>query len=115
MSKVKSKAPKRKRGVDAPEPVLKQLNKDLSEGNYPEFLAGVLPILHGRGVLSVSRDLKLQREALYRSFNGQRRPRFDTVCRVLAILGYSVELKFLPTLKQMNGAVDEDGRLSKSD
>jgi probable addiction module antidote protein len=101
MSKARSKISRREeKGDDSQELVLKQLNHYLSKGNYPEFLAGVLPMLQARGVLSVSRELKLQREALYRSFNGQRRPRFDTVCRVLSILGYSIELRSVPTTKR---------------
>jgi probable addiction module antidote protein len=99
MSKVRSKRSEPEKGADPQQVILKQLNKFLSKGEYSEFLAGVLPILQEQGVLSVSRDLGLQREALYRSFNGKRRPRFDTVCRVLKVLGYSIELKSSPRLK----------------
>jgi probable addiction module antidote protein len=99
--KIRSKAGKRtkkgKTGQNTEESLLAQLNQCLAKGNYPAFLAAVLPLLQERGVLSVSRDLKLQREALYRSFNGRRRPRFDTVCRVLRTLGYSVEVKSAAT------------------
>jgi probable addiction module antidote protein len=66
------------------------------EENDPEFfLESIGIVARSKGMAAIAKELCLSRESLYKSLSADGNPSFETVMRVLDILGYkfSVEQK----------------------
>lgn len=50
-------------------------------------------IARARGMSQVARDTGLSRESLYKTFSGERNPRFDTILKVIRALGLELHAK----------------------
>jgi probable addiction module antidote protein len=61
---------------------------DAFETNDPAFISlAIGTVARAKGMTQVASDAGLSRESLYKSLNGQAKPEFDTVRKVLATLG----------------------------
>jgi probable addiction module antidote protein len=61
---------------------------DALESDDPAFIAlAVGTAARAKGMTEVSKAAGVSRESLYKSLNGQSKPEFDTVRKVLAALG----------------------------
>ena len=50
-------------------------------------------IARAKGMSQVARDTGLSRESLYKTFSGERNPRFDTILKVIRALGLELHAK----------------------
>ena len=79
--------------LDSPEAVAAYLNEAFSDGDAAFVARAIGTAARARGMADVARQAGLSRENLYRSLNGETRPEFDTVLRVLDALGLKLEAK----------------------
>jgi probable addiction module antidote protein len=79
--------------LDSPEAIAEYLTDAFGEGD-PAFIARAIgTAARAHGMAEVAREAGLSRENLYRSLNGETRPEFDTILRVLDALGLKLEAK----------------------
>jgi len=79
--------------LDSPETIAEYLTEAFSDGD-PAFIARAIgTAARAHGMAEVAREAGLSRENLYRSLNGETRPEFDTVLRVIDALGLKLEAK----------------------
>jgi probable addiction module antidote protein len=73
--------------LDSPETIAAYLT-DALETNDPAFISlAIGTVARARGMTQIAGESGLSRESLYKSLNGQSKPEFDTVRKVLAALG----------------------------
>lgn len=79
--------------LDTPELVAEYLTEAL-ETNDSSFIAQAIgTAARARGMTEISKEAGVSRENLYRSLNGETKPEFDTVMRVLGALGVQLTAK----------------------
>jgi probable addiction module antidote protein len=79
--------------LDSPEAVAAYLS-DAFETNDAAFIAQAIgTAARARGMTEIAREAGVSRENLYRSLNGQTKPEFETIVRVLAALGVQLRAK----------------------
>ncbi|SMM98342.1 FIG045511: hypothetical antitoxin (to FIG022160: hypothetical toxin) [uncultured Candidatus Thioglobus sp.] len=83
--------------IDSADGVLGHLNVALEYGDE-EFFHSLSYISKSKGMTALAKETGLSREALYRSLNGNTKPRFDTIAKVVDGLG----MKFQLTPKNKN-------------
>jgi len=59
----------------------------LEDENPEVFVSALGNVAKAKGMAQIAKDAGLSRESLYKSLNGQSKPEFDTVRKVLAALG----------------------------
>ena len=79
--------------LDSSEAIAEYLNEAFSDGDAAFVARAIGTAARARGMADVARQAGLSRENLYRSLNGETRPEFDTVLRVLDALGLKLEAK----------------------
>lgn len=57
------------------------------DGDNAEFIRAIGYIAKAKGMSAIAKDTGLGRESLYKAFNGDANPRFDTVMKVIKSLG----------------------------
>ncbi len=73
--------------LDSPETIAAYLT-DAFETNDPAFISlAIGTVARVKGMAQVAGEAGLSRESLYKSLNGQSKPEFDTVRKVLVALG----------------------------
>jgi probable addiction module antidote protein len=79
--------------LDSPEALADYLTEAL-ETNDAAFIAQAIgTAARARGMTEIAREAGVSRENLYRSPNGQTKPEFETIVRVLAALGVRLAAK----------------------
>ena len=79
--------------LDSPEALADYLTEAL-ETNDAAFIAQAIgTAARARGMTEIAREAGVSRENLYRSLNGQTKPEFETIVRVLAALGVQLTAK----------------------
>lgn len=79
--------------LDGPEALADYLTEAL-ETNDAAFIAQAIgTAARARGMTEIAREAGVSRENLYRSLNGQTKPEFETIVRVLAALGVRLAAK----------------------
>lgn len=75
-----------------PEEMAAYLQECFEEANgNAAFIAKALgTIARAKGMSQVARDAGLSRESLYKALSGERSPGFDTVLKVLTVLGLTL-------------------------
>jgi probable addiction module antidote protein len=64
------------------------------ESDDPAFISlAIGTVARAKGMKQIAKDADLSRESLYKSLNGQSKPEFDTVRKVLAALGVKLVAK----------------------
>ncbi len=77
--------------LDSDESIEEYLNQVLEDGDNAEFIRAVGYIAKAKGMTSIAKDTGLGRESLYKAFNGEANPRFDTVIKVMRSLGFNFQ------------------------
>jgi len=78
--------------IETKEDVLEYLTAAMEE-NDPEFmLSAIGDIARSKGMTQLSKELKLDRKGLYKSFSKEGNPSFLTVINVLNNLGYGISI-----------------------
>ena len=72
--------------LDSPEIVAAYLEECLQDEDPRVFLVALGDVARARGMTDIARLTGLGRQSLYKAFNGQAEPRFDTVLKVLRAL-----------------------------
>jgi len=75
--------------------VIEHLEAALTENDIPFLLSVVGDIARSEGMTKIARNLGMSREGLYRSLSPSGKPSFETVVKLLSLLGLrlSVECK----------------------
>jgi probable addiction module antidote protein len=79
--------------LDSPEAIAEYLNEAFNDGDATLVARAIGTAARARDMADVAWQAELPRENLYRSLNGETRPEFDTVLRVLDALGLKLEAK----------------------
>jgi probable addiction module antidote protein len=72
--------------LDSREMVAAYLEECLQDDDPRVFLVALGDVARARGMTDIARLTGLGRQSLYKAFNGQAEPRFDTVLKVLRAL-----------------------------
>ena len=80
---------------DNPKRIAAYLNKALETNDTAKIVKAIGNMICAQNVSQLSRNTKLSREGLYRSFSGQSKPGFENVLKVLTAM--DVRLVAKPT------------------
>jgi probable addiction module antidote protein len=67
------------------------LSAVIADGDPQLFIAALGDIAKARGMSQIAKDSGLAREALYKALRPNAQPRFDTISRVCAALGLTLQ------------------------
>mgnify|MGYP006431072515 CR=1 FL=1 len=90
--------------LDDEQVIAAYLSEVLSEGDTDEVLEAINHVARARGMSVIAEQSGLGRESLYKALRPGARPGFDTIARVLEVLG--VRLKAHPAHEQPSSAED---------
>ncbi|MCL2348695.1 MAG: putative addiction module antidote protein [Planctomycetaceae bacterium] len=79
--------------VNTREDVAACLAVALAENDTAFFLKTIGIIARSKGMTQIAKDLNLCRESLYQSLSPDGNPSFETIMRVLDILGYKFSIE----------------------
>jgi probable addiction module antidote protein len=79
--------------LDSPEAIADYLTEAFGDGDAAFIARAIGMAARAHGMAEVARGAGLSPENLYRSLNGERRPKFETVLRVLDALGLKLEAR----------------------
>jgi len=85
--------------INTKEDVAACLAVALAENDTAFFLKTIGIIARSKGMTQIARELNLSRESLYQSLSPDGNPSFETVLRVLDILGYKFSIEQKPKKK----------------
>ncbi len=77
--------------LESDESIEEYLNQVLEDGDSAEFIRAIGYIAKAKGMSVIAKDTGLGRESLYKAFNGEANPRFDTVMKVMRSLGVNFQ------------------------
>ncbi len=69
------------------------LNQVLADGDSEEFIRALGHIAKARGIAQIAKDSGLGRESIYKSLREGAKPRMDTVMKIVAALGLSLQTR----------------------
>ena len=78
--------------LDNDEVIAEYLTAALEDGNPDVFLSAVGNVAKARGMSEIAQSTGLGRESLYKAFTPGAKPRYDTVLKVLHILGVKLSV-----------------------
>jgi probable addiction module antidote protein len=73
--------------LDDEETIAEYLTAALENPNPDVFLAAVRDVARARGMTQLAKDAGLGRESLYKALTPGAKPRYDTVLKLLQVLG----------------------------
>jgi probable addiction module antidote protein len=79
--------------VGRPERIASYLNDALATGDLRVFTKAIGVIARSHGASKLARELRVDRQTFYRSFDGKATPQIDTVFNTLAALGLQLLTK----------------------
>jgi len=88
--------------LDSEEKISAYLTAIMEDNDLPLLLQAIGHIAKARGMATIAKDSGLGRESLYKAFNENSQPKFDTVKRVLNAMNISIN--FTPTIDPKPGA-----------
>ncbi len=94
--------------LDDEEVIAEYLSQALAEGDTDEVLEAINHVARARGMSMIAERSGLGRESLYKALRPGARPRFDTIARVLGVLGVRLETRPIP---EQSRDSDEAGAL----
>ena len=74
--------------------VIAHLEAALAENDIPFLLSVVGDIARSEGMTKIARSLGMSREGLYRSLSPSGRPSFETVVKLLNLLGLRLSVEY---------------------
>ena len=78
--------------INTQEEVYAYLEAALEENDTETLFDVIGAIARSKGMMTISKELGLSRESLYKSFSPDGNPSFSTVLRVLDLLGYRMQI-----------------------
>ena len=82
--------------LDSQEAIGEYLSQVLEDGDSDEFIRAIAHIAKAKGMAQISKDTGLGRESLYKAFQSNSKPRFDTVMKVMN--AFKVQFLAVPKL-----------------
>lgn len=82
--------------LDTEEKIADYLSAVIEDNDWGEFLLAVGNVAKARGMSNIAKETGLGRESLYKAFNANTQPKFETVMRVLNALHISIQLHPTP-------------------
>lgn len=76
--------------LDSEEAIAGYLTAILEENDPDLLIAALGDIARARGMAKLAEDSGLNRESLYKALRPGAKPRFDTVCRIMAALNLKI-------------------------
>ena len=80
--------------------VIAHLEAALAENDIPFLLSVVGDIARSEGMAKIARNLGMSREGLYRSLSPSGKPSFETVVKLLNLLGLRLSVNYKTTKPQ---------------
>ncbi|MGM0593556.1 MAG: addiction module antidote protein [Pseudomonadota bacterium] len=78
--------------LQSDEEIADYLTEAYQDDDPAVFVAALGNVVRHKGVARLAKETGLNRESLYKAFNGKSQPKWDTVHRLLHTLGVSVTL-----------------------
>jgi probable addiction module antidote protein len=79
--------------LDTPEAIAEYLSDAFESGDSSFIAHAIGTAARARGMTDIARQAGVSRENLYRALNGETKPEFDTIVRVLDALGVQLSAK----------------------
>jgi probable addiction module antidote protein len=79
--------------LDSEETIAEYLNAIIEEDDQDLLLSAIGDIAKARGMKKIAQDSGLGRESLYKALTPGAKPRFETIMKVLHVLGVDLSLK----------------------
>jgi probable addiction module antidote protein len=79
--------------IETKEDAIAYLEAALEENDTELFFAVIGDIAKSRSMAEIAKELNLNRESLYRSLSPEGNPLFNTVVKVLDVLGYRLSIQ----------------------
>lgn len=73
--------------LDNEETISEYISAALEDPNPDVFLSAVRDVARARGMAQLARDAGLGRESLYKALTPGAKPRYDTILKLLRVLG----------------------------
>ena len=71
----------------------------VSENNPNALVSAIGTVARARGINQMAKDMKVNRESLYKSFSGKTKPQFDTIYNAIDKLGLQIVFQPKPQLR----------------
>ena len=78
--------------LDDKDVIAEYLSQILADENMEELLSALGHIAKAKGMTQIANETGLGRESLYKTFNPNAKPKFDTIMKVLNSLGVKLKI-----------------------
>ena len=79
--------------LDSKEIIAEYLSQILEDGDSNELISAIGDIARAKGMTQIAKDTGLGRESLYKTFNNNSKPKFETIIKVLHSFGVRLEAR----------------------
>jgi probable addiction module antidote protein len=78
--------------LDDKEIIAEYLSQILEDGDTAELLTALGNIAKAKGMTQIAKDTGLGRESLYKTFNPNTKPKFDTIMKIINAIGVKIQV-----------------------
>ena len=78
--------------LETEEDIAEFLEAALEENDVEYFIKAIGTVAKARGINEMALKMGVNRESLYKSFNGKSKPRFETIMKALDALGLKMNI-----------------------
>lgn len=75
------------------EDIEEYLEISLKSGNPDRVVRAINDVAHAKGMNELAKKMGVGRASLYKSLNGEAKPRFETIYKALQALGMQLQVK----------------------
>lgn len=86
--------------LDTPEAIEEYLIATFEDGDAADIAKALGTVARARNMSELARDVGMTRAALYRAFNGETKPSFETMMKIMRALG----VRITPVVKKTEEA-----------
>ena len=86
--------------LDSEEMIAAYLTSIIEDNDWDLLIQAIGHVAKARGMSKIAEESGLGRESLYKSFNQNSRPRFETVMKVLSAMNVKINILPAPVTKQ---------------
>ena len=78
--------------LDDKEIIAEYLSQILEDGDTAELLTALGNIAKAKGMTQIAKDTGLGRESLYKTFNPNTKPKFETILKIINSIGVKIQV-----------------------
>ncbi len=78
--------------LDDKEIIAEYLSQILEDGDTAELLTALGNIAKAKGMTQIAKDTGLGRESLYKTFNPNTKPKFETILKIMNSIGVKIQV-----------------------